>query len=183
MLGAELHLWRGRLDNDAWPSLGELPGVERERAESLLRPTARRRWVASRWALRVVLGGYLDTRPKRVELRLGEHGKPLLTAPAHPLHFNLSHSGELALIAVAAGREVGVDVESIGSRPAEFYAGWTQREAIAKCHGTGLGGPPPDEPVACSGFDPGAGFAAAVAVAGERVPPLRHFAAKPPASL
>jgi 4'-phosphopantetheinyl transferase len=181
MPGAELHLWHAQLDGDGWPPVDELPAVERERAESLLRPLARRRWVASRWALRGVLGRYLDAKPAEVGLRLRERGKPALPDPAHPLRFNLSHSGELALIAVVEELEVGIDVEGLGSRPAEFYAEWTRREAIAKCHGSGLWAPLPDEPVACSSFDPGVAFAAAVAVAGERVPPLRHFVAEAPA--
>lgn len=182
MPDAELHLWHAQLDGDGWPAADELPAVERDRAESILRPLARRRWVASRWALRGVLGRYLDKRPAEIDLRFGERGKPHLADPEQPLRFNLSHSGELALIAVAESREVGVDVESLGSRPAEFYAEWTRREAIAKSHGAGLWAPLPDEPVACSNFDPGPGFAAAVAVAGERVPPLRQFAAEAPAS-
>lgn len=178
MPGTELHIWRARLGDGVWPPADGLPEDERERAGSILRAAARRRWVASRWALRDVLGRYLGERPAEIGLRLAGRGKPLLTDSTRPLRFNLSHSRELALIAVAEGREVGVDVESLGSRPAEFYAAWTRREAIAKCHGVGLGAPPPDGPVACASFDAGEGYAAAVAVAGHGVPPLRHFDAQ-----
>lgn len=177
--GTELHLWRAWLDSPDWPGAAGLPPVERERAGRLLRAGARRRWVASRWALRGVLGRYLGQEPAEIGLRLAERGKPLLLDAGSHLRFNLSHSRELALIAVAAGREVGVDVQRIGVRPAAFYAEWTQREAIAKCHGTGLGAPLPDAPVAVASCDAGAGFAAAIAVAAGEVPSVAHFSAEP----
>ena len=172
-------MWRARLDSAGWPALADLPLQERDRAAKLLGDTARRRWVASRWALRGVLGRYLGLEPVKVDLRFGKRGKPMLAASDATLRFNPSHSGELALIAVAGGREVGIDVQRIGAKPAEFYADWTRREAIAKCHGTGLWAPLPDAPVAVEPLDAGAGFAAAIAVSGDAVPPLRHFVAEP----
>ncbi len=126
-----------------------------------------------------MLGLYLEREPAKIELRFGSRGKPMLTGDYDSLRFNLSHSGELALIAVAGEHEVGVDVQLIGAKPAEFYAAWTRREAVAKCHGVGLRVPLPDAPVAVATFDAGAGFAAAIAVSGNEVPPLRHFVAEP----
>lgn len=135
--------------------------------------------MAARWALRQVLGRYLGGEPAGIELRFGSRGKPMLAAPNSPLRFNLSHSGELALIAIAGEREVGVDVEVIGTKPGDFYAEWTRREAIAKCHGAGLGAPLPDAAVAVAAIDAGAGFAAAAALSGKEMPPLRRFAVEP----
>jgi phosphopantetheinyl transferase len=175
----ELHVWEARLDADGWRPADGLPSAERDRAAKLLRENVRRRWVASRWALRSVLGRYLEREPAEVELRFGSGGKPMLVESDSPLRFNLSHSGELALIAVAGEREVGIDVQLIGARPTEFYAEWARREAVAKCHGTGLWAPLPDAPVAVANFDAEAGFAAAIAVDGDEVPPLRHFVAEP----
>lgn len=171
----ELHVWRVELDSEGWAGADNLPFPERARAEAINRPRARQRWVASRWALREVLGSYLGEEPAKVDLRFGERGKPMLAAPGGSLRFNLSHSGELALIALCEGREVGVDVQRLGERPLDYYEDWTRREAIAKCHGTGLWAPLPDEPIAVSGLDAGPGFAASVAVAGTELPPLRHF--------
>ena len=97
-------------------------------------------------------------------------GKPARAAPwdQSGLCFNVSHSHGLALIAVASGREVGVDVEwlerrcdpaklihryfSEGERrewqalPVEdqragFFRGWTCKEAWLKAVGTGLSFP------------------------------------------
>lgn len=177
--GGELHVWHASLDSGRWPDPGGLPAAERDRAVKLLGAGARRRWVAARWALRGVLGRYLELEPATIELRLGSRGKPMLAAPDAPLRFNLSHSGELALIAVAGEREVGIDVQLIGAKPAELYADWARREAVAKCHGVGLWAPLPDEPVAVATFDAGAGFAAATAIQDDAVPPLRHFVAEP----
>lgn len=135
---------------------------------------------AARWALRGVLSRYLDEDPAAIELRLGERGKPMLADPDAALHFNLSHSGELALIAVCRDREVGVDVQRMRrrrgrERPAEFYAEWTKREAIAKCHGVGLWAPLPDAPVTVSELAIDPGYAAAIAIAGETMPAIERF--------
>lgn len=131
--------------------------VERESAQ---RP-------AFQEALRQVLGRYLDQEPEGIELRVGEHGKPYLLG--EQLHFNLSHSGTLALIAVCRDREVGVDVERFRpKREMDFYWRWARHEAQVKCLGTGLGVPlPPDSPpVTVETLEVGPEHAAAVAVTG-----------------
>src|SRR5215212_5287879 len=84
---------------DALPS-SDLRRAEREGA----------RWAAARAGLREVLAGYLDEEP--ASLRIRDEDKPRLE-PASPLRFNLSHSGDVAVVAVATEREVGVDVERI----------------------------------------------------------------------
>lgn len=147
--------------------------------------TARAEWESSDDLLRAVLAGYLGTDPAGVELRRDANGKPFLAGlapheePASgsmpQLHFNLSHSGDVALIAVAE-REVGVDVERIRPRRSTaFYEGWARHEATVKCLGTGLSGrrPDPEPPVAVRMLEVEAGFVAALAVTGEEVPPVR----------
>jgi 4'-phosphopantetheinyl transferase len=160
-----VHIWRAALDETGWPDAHRLPAPERERAASFLREEPGRRWVAARWALRRVLEGYLEEPAAEIELELGDNGKPRLPNGAG-IEFNLSHSNGLALVAVAEGREVGVDVELIepgrdlvglseralsqeeaaavraasdAERPPVFYAAWTRHEASLKCLGTGLG--------------------------------------------
>lgn len=139
---------------------------------------------AARSALLGVLSRYLDEDPAVIELRRGERGKPMLAAPDPPLHFNLSHSGELVLIAVHRDREVGVDVQRMRrrggrERPAEFYAEWTKREAVAKCHGVGLWAPLPDTPVAVRELDVERGYTAALAISGEEMPSVRRRSVGP----
>jgi 4'-phosphopantetheinyl transferase len=120
-----------------------------------------------------------------------EGGKPRLAADPAQLSFNLSHSGALALIAIAPGPvEVGVDVERLRprrdparlaarwlsaadavvvagaseeERQATFHAAWTRHEARVKCTGAGLSGPPPGDEVVARQLEVGPGYAAAVA--------------------
>jgi 4'-phosphopantetheinyl transferase len=123
---------------------------ERERAERFVRPEAARRWLAARAALRVALGERLGVAPEAVAFARGEHGKPEIAGSL--LRFNLSHSGDLALIAFAP-RDVGVDVERANRSaravqrsltPGERATGddplriWCRKEALAKAIGTGL---------------------------------------------
>jgi 4'-phosphopantetheinyl transferase len=192
-----VHIWRAALDGSGWPSAAELPRPEREHASAFLREQVARRWVASRWALRSVLGRYLDQAPVKIELELGEQGKPRLLG-GYALEFNLSHSEGLALVAVAE-RPVGIDVEmvrpgrdlralaeralpaddiaavhaaSTTERSAVFYRAWTQHEARQKCLGTGLGSSPSGTPVAVENISVAPGYAAAVGVAGRVVGPV-----------
>ncbi len=119
---------------------------ERARAARIVRERDRILWAHSRGVLRALLGRYLDADPPELRFALGVHGKPSLRGDAGRasyLRFNLSHSGELVLVAVTAGREVGVDVECARARhTAEFLRAWTVREATVKCLGTGLGSAP-----------------------------------------
>jgi 4'-phosphopantetheinyl transferase len=144
-----------------------LDAGERARAARFHFERDRRRWVAARGAMRVLLGRCADLPPERVAFRVGTHGKPALAdaAARGDLRFNLSHAGGLALCALARGAEVGVDVEVVRAAfatdeiarrffaPAEvailaalhveerveaFFACWTRKEAYLKARGMGL---------------------------------------------
>jgi 4'-phosphopantetheinyl transferase len=167
----EVHVWGVPLEV-APARLAEMTGVltddERQRSGRFMREEVRRRFVVARATLRSVLGRYLAMPPAEVPIAIGRHGKPYLAevADAGGLKFNLAHSGELALVAITRGCEVGVDVEQlrpieqwqeIAARyfhPAEvaaieatssserntaFLRCWTRKEAILKAFGTGLG--------------------------------------------
>ncbi|HEX3737267.1 MAG TPA: 4'-phosphopantetheinyl transferase superfamily protein [Solirubrobacterales bacterium] len=153
--------------------------------------------VAARAALGRVLADYLG-REGAPRLTIAPGGKPRLAAAPERLSFNLSHSGALALVAIAPGGvEVGVDVERLkarrdpvrlaarwlpaaevatvvaagpGERERAFYVAWTAHEARVKCTGAGLAGPPPGPEVSAWPLDVGRGYMAAVAVAAAAEP-------------
>lgn len=105
----EIALWTVALDGPGAPEL--LSPEERARADAAVRPELRRRRICARSALRRILGAYLAVDPATVAIVTGEHGKPRLAqGPA----FNLSHTEDLMLVAVADRGEVGVDVELRG---------------------------------------------------------------------
>lgn len=136
--------------------------------------------VASRWALREILGRYLGLPADELRFETGRHGKPRLASPEGELEFNLSHSSSLALVAIAR-REVGVDVERIRTkRPVDFYRRWADREARVKCFGTGLTGsvPPDSTEPAVHRLDVEPAYAASVAFLGPAT--LRCWTFDPP---
>lgn len=148
-----------------------LDAGERRRAQALRRPADRAVFVAAHGTLRRLLGERLGLPPAEVALtRLpcprcgGPHGRPAVAGPAgETLHFSLSHTAGLALLALAA-RPVGVDVERVpdprlaedaarslhraeraelarlspGARPGAFARCWTRKEAYLKATGEGL---------------------------------------------
>lgn len=142
------------------------------------------RLAASPTALRRVLAVYLGEEPEQIRLQEGEGGKPRLAEAPRRLEFNLSHSGEVALVAVSGELEVGIDVERLRpDREAELLRRWACYEAHVKCLGVGLlsARRRPLEPVAVQPIEIGAGYAAAVAARATEVPPLRGWTFGPSA--
>ncbi len=139
-----------------------LSAPERERAAAFTAEVGRVRYVRTRFALRRILGGLLGVEPAAVAIDLDPGGKPVLADGA--LEFNHAHTDGLALVAVARGTPVGIDVEREGRRSdfraiaARFFASqervfleqeeteerflqlWTRKEAVLKAAGTGLAG-------------------------------------------
>ena len=165
----EIHVWRIDLaaGTGSPADAPVLSSDEHERARRLLSEHKRDQFIAGRSALRKLLGHYLGEAPQSLVFRYGPHGKPALATGASPasLTFNFSNSRDLALLAVATGREVGIDIEyrhrdiSVASfarhilcgsedaalqrLPAErrkraLLATWTRKEAYVKALGVGL---------------------------------------------
>ncbi|MGH6799750.1 MAG: 4'-phosphopantetheinyl transferase family protein, partial [Roseiarcus sp.] len=87
-----------------------LSGDEIDRANRFLRAEDRARFMLTRAALRHLLAGETGASPEKLSFTLGPFGKPSL-AGAEALHFNVSHSGALALIGMSPSRLIGVDIE------------------------------------------------------------------------
>lgn len=157
----EVLVWCVRLDSTATRNL--LSPDELARAGRFRMERDRTRFIACRGSLRTILAEELGEQPEKIAFRYAPEGKPYVAGS--PLRFNVSHSQDLALIAVAWGREVGVDIESVrpdvadsgiaerffsaGERQAladlapevrarAFFACWTRKEAYLKARGSGL---------------------------------------------
>ncbi len=162
-----IHLWTIRTDAPEVVARGFeqlLAADEKSRAARFRFDRLRRSFAVARGALRVILSFYLNAPPGNIEFTYGINGKPAVASETG-LQFNASHSGDLALIAVTTGCEVGVDLErmrgikdseQIANRffcPAEaqellslpreqqelaFFLCWTRKEAFIKATGQGL---------------------------------------------
>ena len=164
----EVHVWLADLEQINWNE-GELASLlsrdERIRADGFHRAVDRRRYIAVHGLLRNLLAAYVGSNPQELQFTNTPVGKPSLTSAPRPVFFNLSHSEGTALIAVAVGREVGIDAEATQSGeewpgaapvaltdrelaalsavreegiPSTFVAWWTAKEAYLKARGWGL---------------------------------------------
>lgn len=142
-----------------------LAADERARAAQFRFPVHRCRFVAARAALRMVLGEQLAVDPRDLVFHYTAEGKPELTAYSD-LYFNMSHSDDICMIAIARGRRLGIDVEKTRTdralieevarslHPVErqalaaleppllekaFYRCWVRKEALLKALGIGVG--------------------------------------------
>ena len=157
---------------------------ERERAARLRHPLHRQRFVLAHAFLRRTLGERLGRHPAKLMFDHGPAGKPLLD----DLYFNLSHSGDLAAVALSTRLPVGVDIEALQPIDAQslarvhftpseaalladltdplpaFYRLWTRKEAVLKAHGLGIGHSLAELPRArVRDFTPAAGYTGALA--------------------
>lgn len=169
-LGAgEVHVWKVDLDDgsDTTSLIGFWSEQERGRARRFHQMRDSSRYLVAHGTLRVILGGYLAVHPEAITFAVTSYGKPYLVPPPGriPISFNLSYSGGLAVIGIASGLEVGIDVERVDTRfpiletarhvltdtelallavlPEElkipvFYRFWTMKEAFLKWAGTGI---------------------------------------------
>jgi 4'-phosphopantetheinyl transferase len=112
----EIHVWRLHLDLDQSPLhalSSSLTPDELLRVSRFPVDRHRRQFICCRGFLCILLGAYLNIKPKALRFEYGAHGKPQLACNGTPaaIYFNLSHAEELAVIAITAGSPVGVDIE------------------------------------------------------------------------
>ena len=111
-----IHVWRIDLQHPALLTLGSrlLSADETERARRFHFDEHRRRFMAGRSAMRLLLGDCTGTDPADIRFSYGPYGKPALPETGNPLaiRFNFSNTHSRALLAVATDRDVGIDLES-----------------------------------------------------------------------
>ena len=172
----EVHVWRTTLDVAA-PGVAKLQSIlspnERKKADLFCFERDRRRSVIGRSCLRLLLGQILRLPAGLLQFECDKFGKPSLSQEHRSLQFNLSHSGDLVLVAIARDRAVGIDVERIRTdmdvddiaarffsanerrivasvdglaRYEAFFSCWTRKEAYLKAKGVGLATLDEEEP-------------------------------------
>jgi 4'-phosphopantetheinyl transferase len=166
---SEVCVWRMNLDAEWSVTKGtadQLSHAERERANRFNAALGRQRYVAARMALRRILGDLLGHDATTLEFGATPSGRPFLAAPSNTsVDFNISHTGPDAVIAIAVGRRVGVDIERIRpladaealverffsveerqqyraipveDRLRAFFVTWARKEAFVKATGRGI---------------------------------------------
>jgi 4'-phosphopantetheinyl transferase len=166
----ELHVWRVCLLGLA-TKVSELrlflSEEEQARGDRYIRSADGVKFMVGRAVLRLILAQYLGLKPGEIVITVGEFGKPYVSKSINinDLTFNLSHSGEMCLLAVSCGREIGVDVERLRDdvavedlatryfskeetaelqalpnalRRLGFFLCWTRKEAYVKAKTLGL---------------------------------------------
>ncbi len=168
-----IHVWHASLQqpDDVIRHLDlSLSNDEHERAGRFQFEHLRRSFIVARGVLRSILAGYKNCKPGDIQFEYAKTGKPLLSKQAGPVEFcfNLSHSGDLVVIAVTLGRQIGIDIEHIRpiremkeiaertfsqaenqqleTVPEEqklkaFFNCWTRKEAFIKAIGDGISFP------------------------------------------
>ena len=124
------------LDGPGWGSQF-LSADEHARAARFAFPDDRARYIAAHDALRRLLARRMGVAPQDLVFDQGKHGKPFVAGVANPPDFSLSHSAELAAVAIArrtGGRTCGVGIDIEAVRPVdlalaeEFFAAEEVRE-------------------------------------------------------
>lgn len=166
----EVHVWLVSIDPTGADSAecdALLSRNEKARAARFHFESDRARYLLAHAGLRRILSSCTGTSPAELAITSEAGKKPLLTGCHARLRFNLSHSGDTALVAIADGIDVGVDVERIrpgmdfdgiaqhfftpaeaaavgaaapAEKPGIFFRLWTRKEAALKLSGRGLGG-------------------------------------------
>jgi 4'-phosphopantetheinyl transferase len=160
-----VHVWSVDLNrpDDEARAFAILAADEQGRATRFRFERDRRRFTVARAALRTLLGHYVSQPAPGIAFIYGQNGKPALACPGP--HFNITHSEELAVIALSAEVPLGVDVEKLDRvvdqtllrpgfasltervafaamvpafRQQALLHWWTRKEALLKALGSGL---------------------------------------------
>lgn len=166
----EIHIWLNYLNvheariKHLYPLLS---AAEKERSERFKFYKHRKAFIASHGFMHSALAGYLDIEASEIEFEHTQQGKPFLIESQNRenIQFNLSHSNNMAILAVCKQHEVGIDIEYAerkidwlgisrrfftqneqqalfklpeAEQKTAFFKIWTRKEAHMKVTGKGL---------------------------------------------
>lgn len=158
----DTQLWLVNLEQSVEPDHQHgLADWELERAVRFRFQNDAKRYLVAHVALRQILGQHLKLGPHQIPLETTELGKPFIAG--YPVHFNMSHSGDWALIGLNTRQIIGVDIEVYQAVPEidrlakhnytaseysalqatkspldAFFTCWTRKEACLKAIGSGF---------------------------------------------
>lgn len=161
-----IDIWQYPLHTEFSEAKSLLSPDELTRAQRYHFTRHQRRFTIARAMLRLILARYCATPAHKLKFEQTKYGKPWLTNTPE-LQFNLSHSGDMALLAVGHHYPLGIDLEFFTDRPYEgignhmlsitenkalkstpkalkalaFFHMWAQKEALIKACGLGLSYP------------------------------------------
>ena len=166
----EVQVWHYNLDVDAeleTTLARHLNDEENDRAARFRFAKHKRRFIARRATLRIILSQYAGCEPKALRFKYGEHGKPYIAWPhsAGNIRFSATNSHGLGGVAITKCCELGLDFEQVlpdgdqkliastqfsseendwllhlpeSKRLVAFYELWTSKEAYLKGKGLGV---------------------------------------------
>jgi 4'-phosphopantetheinyl transferase len=173
LVSGDIHIWQRRLacEPDVVDSLRRVLATdESARAARFRFAVNRDEYLIARGTLRMLLGQYLACQPESVRFTYSQYGRPQLDGVSHgeSVDFNISHSGDVVVLAFARNRRIGVDIECVRTdfstteiaerffsraerealrvvpveqRHEAFFRCWTRKEAFIKALGEGLSHP------------------------------------------
>ena len=197
----ELHLWLIPLLEADMDLSERLSTDEQKRLAALHHESDKQRFTTARVSMRAILSGYLNVHPDTLCFSYGVKGKPLLSSPTSGIQFNISHTNDLALLAVSRDIPLGIDLEMLKQRPnarriaqrifdpqihrrlmqlgdkdfmTAFLLYWTQHEARVKAIGEGVFSENAQQAmIECKSFTPRQGWIASIAAEGRLPDPKK----------
>ena len=174
-IDSELHVWwirpgSVRTSGHLQRFHALLSADEQDRCRRFVHPDDRHTYLVAHALVRTALSSYTGTDPAAWVFSAGRYGKPEIAGPSGvpPIRFSLSHTTDLAAVALSIANDVGLDVEHqeravdcLGlarrffapveaahlaslrpdERTAAFFQYWTLKEAYVKATGLGLSMP------------------------------------------
>ncbi len=162
----QAHVWRLALDQTDDKSMAKcwelLSSAERQRAQKFRKAEDWLRFIAGRFLLKLLLAKYTDRSLHEIDIEAAKGGKPLMKNGSGALQFNLSHAGQMVMLAFQYHQPIGIDVEPVNADPLledivkdyfspqekdqlkqasatqRFFTFWTRKEAVLKAVGVGL---------------------------------------------
>ncbi len=168
ILGKNVHIWLIKYDQSNHllsAAKHILSDEEKRRADRFHFDIDHKRFSMTRTLLKIILGNCLSKPSQDIQFIFNKHGKPMLADSGNEIHFNVSHSGNLGMIAISNISKIGIDVEQFRNemiteniakrffskleveeflKLAEdeklqgFFNCWTRKEAFIKAVGLGL---------------------------------------------